>query len=373
MVAFAALYCSAALVNMAHGATEAHFHFFVMVAMLAAYEEWVPYLLAIGFVLVHHGVAGVLDPKSVYDKSSAIQSPWKWALIHAVFVVGLCIVNVISWRLNEGVRADAAEAHERTRRSEAEFRDAFEDAPIGMAIVDREGRFTRVNRSLAQLTGFTQEQLLTMQLPDVAGVVGDEWLRDQQEGISFECELTRADGSTGSGLLQRSAVQSDAGEQDHVLLQILDVTAQKLAGEQLAHAAEHDVLTGLPNRAYFERKVDGAIDSLGADRSLAILFVDLDNFKLINDTLGHGAGDSLLVLVAQRLRGALDPADIVARFGGDEFVILLPDSNPSTALDTARRLRGELSRPCDLGGQRRFVTASIGVTLSNRTDTTPPR
>ena len=75
------------------------------------------------------------------------------------------------------------------------------------------------------------------------------------------------------------------------------------------------------------------------------------------------------MLVAQRLRGALDPADVVARFGGDEFVILLPDSNPSTALDTARRLRGELSRPCDLGGQRRFVTASIGVTLSNRTDT----
>ena len=370
MVAFAALYCSAALVNMSHGATEAHFHFFVMVAMLAAYEEWVPYLLAIGFVLVHHGVAGVLDPESVYDTSSAMADPWKWAFIHAAFIVGLSIVNVISWRLNERVRADAAEAHERTRLSEAEFRDAFEDAPIGMAIVDEGGHFTRVNHSLAQLTGFTPAQLLTMGLPDVAVMAGDEWLRNREEGISFECELTRADGSTGWGLLQRSAVQRGTAERDHVLLQILDVTAQKQAAQQLAHAAEHDVLTGLPNRAYFERCVDDAITSLGPDRSLAILFVDLDNFKLINDSLGHGAGDRLLVLVAQRLRGALDPADVVARFGGDEFVILLPDSNPNTALDTARRLRGELSRPCDLDGQRRFVTASIGLTLSNRPDTT---
>ena len=156
---------------------------------------------------------------------------------------------------------------------------------------------------------------------------GEEWLRNPREGSSYECELTRADGSTGWGLLQRSAVESGTHEREHVLLQVLDVTAQRQAAQQLAHAAEHDVLTGLPNRAYFERSVDDAIAALGPDRSLAILFVDLDNFKLINDSLGHGAGDRLLVLVAQRLRGALDPADVVARFGGDEFVILLRDSN----------------------------------------------
>jgi diguanylate cyclase (GGDEF)-like protein/PAS domain S-box-containing protein len=370
MVAFAALYSSAALVNMSHGATEAHFHFFVMVAMLAAYEEWVPYLLAIGFVLVHHGVAGVLDPSSVYDKSSAISSPWKWALIHTGFIVGLSVVSVISWRLNERARADAAEAHESTRRSEAEFRDAFEDAPIGMAIVDLDGGFTRVNRSLAQLTGFTPEQLLTTQLADVAAVDGTAWLDDLHAGISFECELTRADGSAGWGLVQRSALQGATGDRSHVLLQILDVTERKAAAQQLAHAAEHDVLTGLPNRAYFERSVDEAIASLGPEHSLAILFVDLDNFKLVNDSLGHGAGDRLLVLVAQRLRAALDPADVVARFGGDEFVVLLPESTAGDALATARRLRAELSRPCDLDGQRRFVTASVGVTLSNSPDAT---
>jgi diguanylate cyclase (GGDEF)-like protein/PAS domain S-box-containing protein len=370
MVAFAALYCSAALVNMAHGATEAHFHFFVMVAMLSAYEEWVPYLIAIAFVLFDHGVAGVLDPKSVYANPSAIASPWKWALIHTAFIVGLSIVNIISWSSNERVRADAAEAHERTRVSEAEFRDAFEDAPIGMAIADLDGRFVRVNRALTQLSGFTPVQLLAMQLADLMGSVDAGWLHDRGESVSFECELMRADGSVGSGFVQRSAVQGADRERDHVLLQILDVTAQKLAAEQLAHSAEHDVLTGLPNRAYFERSVADAIASLGPERSLAILFVDLDNFKLINDSLGHGAGDRLLALVAQRLRGALEPGDVVARFGGDEFVVLLPDSNPDAALATARRLRGELSRPCDLDGPRRVVTASVGLTLSNRPETT---
>ena len=168
MVAFAALYCSAALVNMTNGSTEAHFHFFVIVTMLAAYEEWVPYLLAIAFVVVHHGLVGVLDPSSVYDHSSAVASPWKWALIHAAFILGLSVVNVISWRLNENVRAEAAEALARTRRSETEFRDAFEDAPIGMAIVDLDGRFDRVNAALAQLTGFSAESLLAMHLSDVA-------------------------------------------------------------------------------------------------------------------------------------------------------------------------------------------------------------
>jgi diguanylate cyclase (GGDEF)-like protein/PAS domain S-box-containing protein len=364
MVAFAALYCSAALVNMAHGATEAHFHFFVMVSMLAAYEEWVPYLLAIGFVLVHHGVAGVLDPGSVYVSSSAIDSPWKWALIHAAFVVALSAVNVISWGLNERVRAEAATAHDRTRRSEAEFRDAFEAAPIGMAVVDPDGRFERVNPALAELTGYTVPQLLTMRLHDVA-VLADEWRHDAAEGIAFECELTRADGSTAWGHVQRSALRDGAGERPTALLQIVDVTARREAERQLAHAADHDLLTGLPNRGSFERSVNAALAAVAPGRSVAILFVDLDDFKQVNDSLGHGAGDRLLVLVAQRLRGSLEPADVVARFGGDEFVVLLPDSSPEVALATARRLRSELGRPCDLDGQRRFVTASVGVTLGD--------
>jgi diguanylate cyclase (GGDEF)-like protein/PAS domain S-box-containing protein len=369
MVAFAALYCSAALVNLAHGATEAHFHFFVMVSMLAAYEEWVPYLLAIAFVVADHGLVGVLDPRSVYRDPSAIASPWKYALIHGVFILALSVVNVISWRLNEDVRAEAADALERTRRSEAEFRDAFEDAPIGMAIVDLDGRFERVNHALAELTGYTTDELLELTLPDIALVPDDELEHpDGEASTALECPLHRADGSSGWGLIQRSLVRDTRDEPTHVLLQLLDLTTRKRAEQQLAHAADHDALTGLPNRACFERRALDAIEGLGDGRSLALLFVDLDNFKVINDSLGHGAGDRLLVLVAERLQGALGPADVLARFGGDEFVILLPDTDEGRAVATATWLRAELSRPCDLDGQRRFITASVGLALSDRKD-----
>ena len=290
MVAFGALYCSGALVNIAQGSTEAHFHFFVMVAMLAAYEEWMPYLLAVGFVVVHHGLVGVLDPSSVYANASAVASPWKWALIHAAFVLGLCVVNVISWRLNENMRAQAADALEQMRRSEAEFRDAFEDAPIGMAIVDLRGRFVRVNRSLSQLTGFPADLLLTMGLTDIAVTpAGASIGTTADESSAFECPLRRADGSSGWGLLQRSVARNAAGEPTHVLLQLLDLTTRKEAERQLAYAADHDELTRLPNRAFFERRANEALAALDPGRSLAVLFVDIDNFKVINDSLGHGA------------------------------------------------------------------------------------
>ncbi len=249
MVAFAALYCSAALVDLAHGATEAHFHFFLMVSMLAAYEEWVPYLLAIAFVLVHHGVVGLIDPGAVYSHSSAVHSPWEWALIHAAFIVGLSAINVVSWRLNEDSRAETA-----------------------------------------------------------------------------------------------------------------------VALEKLAFVAEHDALTGLANRTTFMRATEAAIAALDGTSSLALLFVDLDNFKLVNDSLGHAAGDELLVTVGERLRGALRPGDELARFGGDEFMVLLPHVDERGALATATRLRTQLAQPVEVAGHRRTITASVGLTLCDRPD-----
>src|SRR3954453_18827489 len=93
MVALGLLSASAALVHLSGGSTEAHFHFFVMVTVLACYEEWLPYLLAIVFVLVHHGLMGAIDPRSVYDHPSAVSEPWKWAGIHALFIAALCVVN----------------------------------------------------------------------------------------------------------------------------------------------------------------------------------------------------------------------------------------------------------------------------------------
>src|SRR5215208_1759233 len=168
MVALGLLSSSGVLVHLSGGAIEAHFHFFVMVTLLACYEEWVPYLLAILFVLVHHGLVGALLPGAVYSHASAVENPWKWAGIHALFIAGLCVVNVISWRMNEDARAERAQALERTLASEARFRGTFEDAPIGMALVEPDGGFARVNRSMSETTGYDEAALLGMNVMELA-------------------------------------------------------------------------------------------------------------------------------------------------------------------------------------------------------------
>jgi|SRR5215204_577772 len=133
-VAIGLLTSSAVLVHLMEGRIEAHFHFFVMVTILATYEEWFPYLMGVGYVVLHHGIAGGLVPASVYDHPAAIEQPWKWAGVHAIFITALGAANIVGWRLNEEVR-------QQMRRTEGRFRSAFDQAPIGMAIVTPAGRF----------------------------------------------------------------------------------------------------------------------------------------------------------------------------------------------------------------------------------------
>src|SRR3954471_4116928 len=366
MLSFAALYCSAALVALTNGTTEAHFHFFVMVAMLAIYEEWVPYLLAVSFVVVHHGIVGTLAPETVYDHGGAVLSPWAWAGVHAGFIVALCVVNVVCWRLNEEARAGGAGALERTRRSEEEFRGAFEDAPIGVAFIDLDGRFRRVNRRLCTLTGFMEADFEALTVHDQPGTSTGLFIHHAGDAGAFEGPFRRADGTTGWGLARRSAIPDAAGNPTHAILQLLDLSARKRAEEELAHAATHDPLTGLPNRKHFERAATEALERLSDGQSVALLFIDIDDFKVINDSLGHSAGDRLLLVVAERLRGLVREPDVLARFGGDEFIILLANADAAQALATADAVREALRVPADLDGERRFVTASVGITLSDR-------
>src|SRR3954453_12136667 len=168
MVSLGLLTSSAVLVHLTGGSTESHFHFFVMVTVLATYEEWLPYLLAVLFVLVHHGVMGVVAPTSVYDHASAVANPWKWAAIHALFIAALCVANVITWRMNEDARREKDDAHGRTQASETRFRSAFNDAPIGIAMIDLDGSFSRVNTSLCITTGYSEEELLGMRVQELA-------------------------------------------------------------------------------------------------------------------------------------------------------------------------------------------------------------
>ncbi|MGJ7441278.1 putative bifunctional diguanylate cyclase/phosphodiesterase [Aquipuribacter sp. MA13-6] len=234
---------SAVVVQVSGGVIEAHFHFFVMIGVVALYESWWPFGLAVGFVLAHHGVLGTVFSDAVYNHEGARQDPWLWAGVHAGLFGFACLGSIVNWRLHEGART----------------------------------------------------------------------------------------------------------------------VEQQLHGD-LAAQARVDELTGLPNRAALHEHAEQLIDSsVREDRPLTVLMVDLDRFKLINDTLGHAWGDALLREVGPRLHGGLRDGDVLARLGGDEFAALLPGLVAEQAMDVAERLRERLRQGFVVDGIDLDVDASVGV------------
>ena len=224
--------CSAMLVHLWGGRIEAHFHFFVMIGLLTLYQDWLPFGLAIAYVVGHHGLLGVLDSRSVYDHADAAEHPWRWALIHGAFVLAASVTHIASWRTNE-------------------------------------------------------QQLL------------------------------------------------------------------------------RDPLTGLPSRVLLMSRLEAALARLErAGGHVAVLFIDLDRFKVVNDSLGHHAGDRLLVDVTDRLRAAVRRHDLPARFGGDEFVIVCEDmASPETSWSSPNAS----STPWPArsrSGDPAFVAGSIGIAMT---------
>jgi diguanylate cyclase (GGDEF)-like protein/PAS domain S-box-containing protein len=354
MVCFGLLTSSSVLVHLWGGQIEGHFHFFVMVTLLATYEEWFPYLLAFVYVLVHHGVMGALDAASVFSHAAGQGHPWRWAAIHALFISALGVVNVVSWRMNENAR-DAM------RESDLRFRSAFEDAPTGMAIVALDGTIQRVNAALCAATGRAADALVGAAVSDLT----PEEDRDHAHwppaaGAEQERRFMRAEGSVGWALWQHSLVRDHAGAPAYWVCHMRDISKRKRAERQLEYQAHHDPLTGLANRTLFLEHLSGLIGR--GEGQIAVVFVDLDNFKVINDSLGHEAGDRLLSVVADRMRRVLRPEDLIARFGGDEFAVLLAGAGgEAAARRVAERLASALRAPLELDGHQRFVTASFGV------------
>jgi diguanylate cyclase (GGDEF)-like protein len=233
MTAFGLITSSAVLVHLSGGSVEMHFHFFVMVGIMTLYQDWLPFLVTIGYVVVHHAGLGLVAPHEVFNHPAAIADPLVWALIHGAFVLAASAASVVAWRLNE-------------------------------------------------------EQALK------------------------------------------------------------------------------DALTRLPNRTLFGDRVSHALArSARNGHSVAVLFIDLDGFKDVNDSLGHAAGDELLKLVADRLRSSLRPGDTAARLGGDEFAVLIEtvgdDTVPAALAD---RLLEALSVAFAIRGKELRVGASIGISVS---------
>ncbi|HEX2241381.1 MAG TPA: EAL domain-containing protein, partial [Actinomycetota bacterium] len=244
---------SAILTHMAAGSIEMHFHFFVALGLISLYQNWRSFLLALAFVVLHHGVMGVIEPTSVYNHAAAWNHPWRWAALHGGFILGACAVSIAAWRFTEMAQEKLASA--------------------------------------------------TNQLADAAS--------------------------------------------------------------KLEHQAFHDSLTGLANRALFWDRVEHALSrSARGSAAVAVLFIDLDDFKLVNDTLGHAAGDIVLVEASRRLSDSLRPSDTIARLGGDEFAILLEDIvGEKSAVEVAQRIVNEMEMPIDIDAREVLIHASVGIAM----------
>ncbi|HEX7168702.1 MAG TPA: EAL domain-containing protein, partial [Acidimicrobiales bacterium] len=493
LTAIGLLTCSAVLVHLSGGVIEVHFHYFVMVGVITLYQQWPPFLVAIGYVILQHGVAGALDPHMVYNHPDAIAHPWRWATVHGIFILAMSSAGIVSWRLNEQLVVAArrrelalAEAqrvsrlgswtsnrldgtaqwsdemfrllglvpgsvvarpaaflsrvaerdrpavvagieslltgdapsfsmdfqvdlpagssrwlHGRWRvseRVEGEVRAlagtlqdvtertlanqdllgalslhhaTIEATADGILVVDLAGKIVTYNRRFAEMWRVPAE-LLDAGDDEVVLTFVSEQLADPSAFFAKVEELYGSPDADSTDLVEfadgrvferNSCPQRVEGSVVGRVWSFRDITDRKRLEQELAHQAFHDSLTNLANQALFRDRVNHSIvRSARNGTSLAVLFIDLDNFKTVNDSLGHTAGDELLVRVTERILGCVRESDTVARLGGDEFAVLLDENDDAASVvDVASRIIASVARRVHLTGQDIHVTASVGI------------
>jgi diguanylate cyclase (GGDEF)-like protein/PAS domain S-box-containing protein len=246
------------------------------------------------------------------------------------------------------------------------YRLACERTPLGMGITDADGRLVQVNEPLARLVGRSPSDLVGCRITDVVhedSVAAVETLLARVRTAEAARDTGHAQLLLPGGemrWLRLSLAAAGDGFEGHLVLQADDVTPEQTDRRRLSFLAHHDALTGLLNRAALEIRCG---ESAAAE--LAVLMIDLDGFKAVNDRQGHAAGDALLVAVGERLQGCVRATDLVARIGGDEFVIVLLDAGQATATATARRVVEAMQGPVGVDGVDVSVGASVGVALAS--------
>lgn len=269
----------------------------------------------------------------------------------------------------QAVGRDVTDSHvlaEGMRRSEERFRRAFESAPIGMAVLDASAVVQRANLALASFLEIDDlEKLVDRSLSDMIASGDTAGFDFDWPENAREVRFMLPDGSVRFAELSCTPFDVDENGQTLWLVQVVDLQARKRAEAELAHAALHDVLTGLPNRALLLDRLEHALRVRRSTGTVAVLFCDLDQFKLVNDSFGHDVGDALLRSVANRLSSTVRGHDTLARFGGDEFVILAEGlDSECDAQELARRLTVSLAEPIDLGVAAVSVGISVGIALA---------
>lgn len=272
---------------------------------------------------------------------------------------------------------DVTERRRRERalqRSEQRFRRVFEEAGIGIALVGLSGHIQKANPALAEMLEYSRRELAGMDFVDItypedaekdAGLF-EEIVQGERERYQIEKRYCTKSGDVRWARLTVSAVNDPSGEVQYMLGMVEDVTTQKEAEQELVFRAQHDALTGLINRETFEERLRHRMEEAdqAEEYGYAVLFIDLDDLKEVNDRLGHGAGDELLVQTGERLEELLRTGDSVARIGGDEFAVLLEHVGESEeVMIVAERLQTGLAVSVAIEDEVLYPSASVGIAL----------
>ncbi|MCG8568155.1 MAG: EAL domain-containing protein [Desulfobacterales bacterium] len=276
-------------------------------------------------------------------------------------------------RLRDRISGELEKSRISASENRIYFRELFRSSPQGIVLLDGEGRILQVNQSFCLLLGYDTETDVMDQgifhlIPgsdfDMAELIQKTWTGDT---ITSEALCLHREGYQIPVSLLAYPV-SVQGETRGIFVFVENISHKKLFEERLKHQAFHDALTGIPNRQLFKQRLEYAIASVKQDQGeFAVLLIDLDRFKSINDTLGHHAGDELLKVVTQAIQGCLRSQDTLARLGGDEFAILLPGIwSRQTICKVATRIRDAVESPLHIQNQMVHISASIGIVLDTR-------
>jgi diguanylate cyclase (GGDEF)-like protein/PAS domain S-box-containing protein len=269
--------------------------------------------------------------------------------------------------------ASLRQAEAELRDSEERFRVAFNQAGVGLAHVAPEGRWLMVNSKLCEIVGYTQAEMLNLRFQDITHpddvlvdwALAKRMLNRELDEQTREKRYLHKNGHYIWVNLTSSMVRDEQGRPKYYSTVVEDISRRKQAEQDLLHLASYDPLTSLPNRSLLIDRLSSAL-AYGHrdDAATAVLVIDLDRFKNVNDSLGHGVGDLILMEVARRLASTIHAGDMLARFGGDEFVIVRPDVTREDAVAVlAGELQAALAAPMSLQGHDFYPAASIGISL----------
>lgn len=399
-IAVAQMLFSVLLIHISGGRIETHFHVFGSLAFLAFYRDWRVFIPATIVVTIDHLVRGIFWPESVFGVLTA--SSWRafehagWVLFENTFLISSCIISTREmWKMAEA-QVELEETNERIEEKIRERTQQLETSNNALQLSDeryglviqgtREGVWDwdlTTNRvyyapNWYNLLGMPQNQaaddtpdtwfgLITSRNLTIFQGKLNHYLNGESDRFEIEVEMTHADGSTRWMMCRATASRDQDGTAKRLTGSLSDITELKEAQGKLRRMAEFDQLTDLPNRQLFNDKLSLALNERHNGKGeFAVVFFDFDRFKVINDSLGHNTGDALLRQIAERFRSQTREQDTAARFGGDEFVVLLRDiSGPDEANDICEQMLDLFAEPYEVDGHKVVSTASIGLVMSS--------